>query len=107
MNEHSGTEEDAVVQPQAGQPGGISDELRPYVNRHESEQVNRVGEWLVSRRPVPSGGFRAELHARLSALVEQERVWRPRRLGLVATAYAGCGLALMAVAAIGLTGAGP
>jgi hypothetical protein len=107
VNEHSNTEKDAGVQGHADQPGGISDELRPYVNRGESEHLNRVGEWLRSRHPIPSAGFRAELHGRLSTLVDQERRWRPRRLRLVAAAYIGCGLALMAGAAIGLAGTGP
>ena len=110
MNEDARTEKDdsGVQGPgPASQPGGISDELMPYVDRSESEEINRVGEWLASQRPVPSPGFRAELHGRLSALADKEMGWRPRRLRLVATAYTGCGLALMAVAAIGLAGTGP
>ena len=109
MNERPDTENEAGMggPERLGEPGGVSDELRPYVNRGESEELNRVGEWLLRRRPLPSAGFRAQLHGRLSALVDQERRWRPRRLRLVAAAYIGCGLGLMAVAALGLAGAGP
>ena len=109
MNERPDTENEAGMRnpEQPGQPGGVSDELRPYVNRGESDELNRVGEWLLGRRPVPSAGFRAELHGHLSALVDRKRRWRPRRLRPVAAAYIGCGLALMAVAALGLAGAGP
>ena len=87
VNEHRETETGRDAGPErAGQPGGIADELRPYVNRGESEQLNRIGEWLLGRRPVPSAGFRAELHARLSALVGRKGAgaragcasWRPR-----------------------------
>lgn len=107
MNEQPKIENEGEIQGPQQRPGGVADELRPYVNRGESEHLNRIGEWLQSRHPNPSAGFRAELHARLSALVEQDKGWRPRRLRLVATAYAGCGLGLMAVAAIGLAGTGP
>jgi hypothetical protein len=107
VNERPDTENDAGMGGPEQQPGGVSEELRPYVNQGESEELNGVEEWLLTRRPVPSAGFRAELHGRLSALVDRERRWRPRRLRLVAIAYTGCGLGLMAVAAIGLAGAGP
>jgi hypothetical protein len=85
-------------------PGGISDELRPYVDRPETDGIDRVGERLEKERPVPRAAFRAELQ---SSLVASRTPWRPRRLGRAIAAYAGSGFLLLAVAALGLTGAGP
>jgi hypothetical protein len=81
----------------------ISRELRPYVDRGEAEGIDRVGERLQVERPVPRAGFRAELRARLAAA---PALWRPRRLRLTVAAYLASGLVLLAVAALGLAGAG-
>ena len=86
-------------------PGnGISRELRPYVDSAESEALDRVGERLERERPIPSPAFRSELGVRLSSRREP---WRPRRLGLAVAAYAGSGLLVLTVAALGLGGTGP
>lgn len=91
----------------ATRPGGISDELRPYVDRGEADAVDRLGERLVTERPVPRPAFRAELRARLSRRTPEQPAWQPRRLRGLVTAYVGSGLLLLGVAAIGLAGAGP
>ncbi|MDP9244981.1 MAG: hypothetical protein M3O77_07840 [Chloroflexota bacterium] len=97
MNEH---------ETQIGPRGGISDELRPYVDRAEADEIDRVAQRL-SERPIPAAPFRARLRAQLAERAIEPAGWRPRRLGLLVTAYAGSGLALLAVAAIGLAGTGP
>jgi hypothetical protein len=84
--------------------GGISDELRPYVDRGEAEAIDRIGERLEAERPNPRAGFRAELKARLASAPAS---WRPQRLRLAVAAYLGSGLLLLAVAALGVGGAGP
>lgn len=83
---------------------GISEELRPYVDRGEIEGVDRVGERLEVERPVPRAAFRAELQSRLAGA---RAPWRPRRLGFAVAAYAGSGFLLLAIAALGLTKSGP
>jgi hypothetical protein len=88
-------------------PAGISDELRPYIDSHEIEGIDGIGEALKGERPLPRPAFRSELRALLSSR-EQERVgWRPRRLGVLVAAYLGSSVLLLAIAAIGLAGAGP
>jgi hypothetical protein len=84
--------------------GGISRELRPYVDRGEADAIDRIGERLQDERPVPRAGFRAELRARLNAAPAS---WRPQSLRLAIAGYLTCGLLLLAVAALGLAGAGP
>lgn len=61
---------------------------------------------LRDERPIPHPGFRSMLRNRLLTDAGGEG-WRPRRLRLLITAYASGGLALLAVAAIGVFGAGP
>ena len=83
-------------------------ELRPYVDKPDIEAVNEVAERLLDAPPIPRAGFRAELKAHL---VEREArggaTWRPKRLGAAIAAYAGGGMTLLALAALGATGAGP
>jgi hypothetical protein len=88
-------------------PAGVSDELRPYVDSHEIEGIDRVGERLQSDRPLPRPAFRAELRALLSSREEEPVGWRPQRLGVLVAAYLGSSLLLLGIAAIGLAGAGP
>jgi hypothetical protein len=59
---------------------------------------------LRAERPLPSAAFRGDLRR---ALLDSPHASRPRRLRLLVTAYAGSGLALLLVAAVGLAGAGP
>jgi hypothetical protein len=86
--------------------GGLSDELRPYVDSPEADAIDRIGERLATARPVPRPAFRSELHAHLGDLSER-RPRRPRRLKLAAAAYIGSGLLLLAIPASGVAGAGP
>jgi hypothetical protein len=67
---------------------------------------DEIEERLVRGRPVPRAGFRAELRSDLLTSLEATG-WRPRRLRLLVTAYAGAGAALLLVLAIGVSGAGP
>jgi hypothetical protein len=82
----------------------ISDELRPYVDRAEVEGIDEIGRRLEAERPIPRAAFRAELQ---SSLVGARTPWRPRRLGFSVAAYMASGFLLLAVAALGLSGAGP
>ena len=86
---------------------GISGELRPYVDRAEAAEIDRTGQRLRDERPVPRAAFRSELRGHLARLGADRPSWRPRHLGRLVAAYAGSGVALMAIAAIGLAGVGP
>jgi hypothetical protein len=88
-------------------PGGVSDELRPYVDRSEAESIDQVAARLERERPRPRPAFRSELRARLDRRASERPVWRPRRLRVLVGAYLGSGLLLMGIAAIGLAGVGP
>ena len=61
---------------------------------------------LEDDRPIPSAGFRGELRRSLIARMEADR-FAGARLRRLIFAYATSGAALLAVAAIGLVGAGP
>jgi len=86
----------------------IFDELRPYADASERDKLNELGDLLEQDRPVPRAGFRAELGAHMRQLESQQRpAWRPKRLKLMALSYAGSGVALLLIAALGVSGAGP
>ncbi len=86
--------------------GRISGELRPFVDSSEAVSVDRVGAHLLEQRPEPSLRFRAELHARLTALINTGAMG-PKRLRLSVAAYVGTGTLLLGVAAwAGLSGSG-
>jgi hypothetical protein len=61
---------------------------------------------LETERPVPRAAFRGELRRTLLAGAER-RPTAPTRLRLIIAAFASSGTALLAIAAIGLAGAGP
>lgn len=61
---------------------------------------------LESQRPVPAPTFRGDLKRRLLEAGPRSRRRLPRRR-LFAATYAGSGFALLAVAALGVTGLGP
>jgi hypothetical protein len=82
----------------------LSEELGIDLDREEAEAIDALGERLAER-PMPSAQFRADLNAHLHALTRE--AWRPRRPWRLATAYVASGMALLAIAAIGLAGAGP
>ena len=64
---------------------------------------DEVARRLEAERPVPRAAFRGELRRHLVS----DETRSPRRLRLLVAAYSGSGLALLAVAAIGVAGGGP
>ena len=70
------------------------------------EGLDPIVARLESERPVPRPAFRGELRRALLRNAEQ-RPSAPRRLRLMIPAFAGSGALLLAIAAIGLAGAGP
>lgn len=72
----------------------------------EREQLARTAARLEAERPIPRPAFRGELGRRLLEELEPRRV-PPGRLRVLITAYSGSGLCLLAVAALGVAGAGP
>jgi hypothetical protein len=67
------------------------------------EDVLVMAERLERERPLPSAGFRGELRRHLLLPGGTS----PRRIRTLIAAYAGSGLAMLALAAVGLAGAGP
>jgi hypothetical protein len=65
-----------------------------------------ITERLEAERPVPRAAFRGEARRALLAAARR-RPAAPQRLRLMIAAYASSGLALLAIAAVGLAGAGP
>jgi hypothetical protein len=65
-----------------------------------------LAERLARDRPVPRAGFRADLR---SNLLSSARRWEsaPPRLRRLIFVYAASGTAMLAVAAVGVIGAGP
>lgn len=72
----------------------------------ESEAVKSLVQRLERERPVPRAGFRGALRRRLLDAAEQQPS-RPQRLRFLIAAYAGSGAVLLAIAALGVAGAGP
>jgi hypothetical protein len=68
----------------------------------ERKRLLETARLLERERPVPRPAFRGELARQLRA-----RSPGPRRLRVLIGAYAGAGLVLLAVVAVGLAGAGP
>lgn len=88
----------------------LPDDLAP----REREALAAAAMRLQDERPVPGAGFRSRLRSRLMA--SSRRRAEPGRLGsarraatmrALGAAYATAGAALLAVAALGLAGAGP
>jgi hypothetical protein len=86
--------------PGARQPGGLSDELDPYVDRAESARFDRVGDLLRSQKPSPSADFLTRLPA------GPDEAGPAGLLPMVAAALA-LGLALLGLALLGASGSGP
>ncbi|MDX6581817.1 MAG: hypothetical protein QOI10_1001 [Solirubrobacterales bacterium] len=83
----------------------FSSELGTEVEPDEAAALDAVADRLFASRPLPRPALRATIRARYST--EPERPSRPARLWWQVAAYGGAGLALIGVAALGLTGAGP
>jgi hypothetical protein len=76
----------------------LDETLRPAERAALLETANRLDE----ARPVPRPAFRGRLARQLGA-----RPTRPERIRVLISAYAGSGLLLLAVVAVGLAGIGP
>ena len=76
--------------------------LEPKLGPAERERLLETARVLQQARPRPRVAFRGALARRLRA-----RSSSPQRLRLLIGAYAGSGLALLAVVAVGLGGVGP
>lgn len=72
----------------------------------ERQQLARIGERLRAERPIPRPAFRGALGRRLLDQLEPSRP-RSSRVRVLIAAYAGSGLCLIAIAALGVAGAGP
>ena len=81
-----------------------TNELGPHVEPDEADALDAVGERLLAERPLPRPALRAEMRARYARRAADAR---PAHLWRRIAAFAGSGLALIAIAALGLTGAGP
>jgi type VI protein secretion system component VasF len=66
-------------------------------------ELERVARRLGDERPQLEAGFGDDLRRRLV----RSRAAARGRARLAVAAYAGCGLVLLAIAAVGLAGAGP
>lgn len=84
----------------SAQPGGLSDELDPYVDRAEVARFDRVGELLREQRPAPSNGFLTRLEAGPDASA-------PDGLWMQVAAALAAGLLLLTLGLIGASGSGP
>jgi hypothetical protein len=76
----------------------LDDTLRPA----ERVALLETADLLEQARPVPRPAFRGRLARRLGA-----RPSSPERIRMLIGAYAGSGLLLLAVTAVGLAGLGP
>lgn len=74
---------------------------RLQLNLAKRKQLQRTARLLKQARPVPRPAFSGELGRQLAESTG------PRRLRLLIGAYAGSGLVLLAVVAVGLAGVGP
>ena len=72
--------------------------IDPQLDARERERLMETARLLEQQRPVPRPTFRGKLRA------DSRGLYGVRRL---IAAYAGSGLALLIVVAIGLVGAGP
>jgi hypothetical protein len=71
-----------------------------------SPQELELEQRLRDERPIPHPGFRSMLRNQLLSDTGRSRM-QPRRLRLLVASYASGGLVLLAVAAVGVLGAGP
>lgn len=81
-------------------------DIDPTFSAEEREALALLGERLERERPLPGAGFRGELR-RLLLTSPRRSTSSSVRWRLWAASYAGAGALCLAVAAIGLAGAGP
>ncbi len=88
-------------------PDRHSEDLPPDLPAAEAELLAATAKALEDARPLPRPEFRGQLRRELTE-GRRRRAWeRQARWQPLAASYAAIGAALLAVAAIGLTGAGP
>jgi hypothetical protein len=85
----------------------LEGELETSIHPDQRRVLYRVAERLERERPLPNPAFKGELRRKLAELGLAPRRWQPERLRLQVAAYLAAGLALLALAAIGLSGIGP
>jgi hypothetical protein len=82
-------------------PGdSISRELGPLIEERDAAALDEVSERLKREEARPAASFRTRLRAHLSRLSGTPEGPPPRRLRLLIGAYAGCGIALLALATL-------
>ena len=86
--------------PRSGQPGGLSDELDPYVDQAETDRFDRLGGVLRSQCPTPSQGL-------LTGLQAGPQSDAPAGLRTQVTVALLIGLLLLGLALLGASGSGP
>ncbi len=79
---------------------GIRDELGPEA----TDELILLAQRLHDARPVPAPAFRGRLGRQLAA---QPPRFAPARLRLLIATYAGSGLVLLVLGAVGASGHGP
>ena len=84
----------------------MTDDLHSDLEPHDADELSPVAAWLAHNRPVPSAAFRGALRRELMQGRPAASA-APRRLWVAVTSSFGGGVALLAVAALGLVGAGP
>ncbi len=89
-------------------PDDIRRDLPPDLEGPVAESLVAMAMRLQAQRPNPAPSFRGDLRRRLLGKRSGRRhVATPRGARALAFSYAASGLALLAVAAIGLAGTGP
>jgi hypothetical protein len=86
--------------PEGRQPGGLSDELDPYVDRAEADRFDRVGQLLTSQSPTPRRDF-------LTGVSGDQATRTPQGLWAQVAAALAIGLFLLLLALLGASGSGP
>jgi hypothetical protein len=84
----------------------IRHDLEPDLEAGERRALLRMAERLQDERPLPSASFRGDLGRQL-AMTRDRRPAAPTRLRTAIATYVSSGSLLMAIAALGVAGAGP
>jgi hypothetical protein len=86
-------------------PHDIRADLDPSLDPAEREKLVLLAARLREERPLPAASFRGDLLRRLQR--RRQRSIAPVRLRRMVAAYTSSGSLLLAIAAIGVGGAGP
>ena len=81
-------------------------DLGPDEAPGEADALLALADRLEQERPIPSSGFRGNLRRTLLTRIGPGSA-QPQRVGSLIGAYAGSGVVLLAVAALGIAGVGP